>query len=155
MGAEAFLAPRRDGLGPVAVDVVEVEVFDGPVEDRRVAVGLRAPPTPGVELVRRAEEVTVRGAEVVRPNPAPIPGIPLGVAGLLDAGLDAAGLSHDEKKSSPASPAAPAAPGVPAPEPVVDFPPIPAFKSTPSSTIPSGYLRSSSFLLRSSSSLYF
>jgi hypothetical protein len=101
IGAAAFFAPRRDVLGAMDADVVEVEVFDGPVEERRVAVGLRTPPAaPGVEPpFRRAEEVTVRGADVVRAMPAPIPGTPLGVEGLLVAVGEATGLSHVEKKS--------------------------------------------------------
>jgi hypothetical protein len=110
-------------LRPDADGAAAADVFEGPVEDSRVAVGFRAPPIPGVELpLRRAEDVTVRGADVVRPIPIPIPGTPVGVAGLLDGPVEEAGLSQDEKKSSPASAPLVLPTGVPVPEPFVGLP---------------------------------
>lgn len=106
MGAAAFLAPNPpslDFLAGAAPTVVEPDVLPAPVEAEVEDINLEAPSLvagreaePRDEFDRRDDELTVRGAEAERP----IIGGAAGVDGADDVTGFAAGLSHEEKKSS-------------------------------------------------------
>lgn len=124
----AFFAPRPPSLDFFA-PAEALPATDVADEFRREAPSLDAGREPAVEeLERRDAELTVRGPVGALEALAERP-ITGGAAGLEDvgAGLGAAGLSHDEKKSSSSPPAF----GVGAAE----------MSAAPSTTIFSGYLQ--------------
>lgn len=105
MGAAAFFAPRPpsfDFFGAAAAEPVGVDTAGD--ELRRDAPSFEPGREPGVEFVRRDEELMVRGPVVVDAA-RPMTGTPAGVDAAELAGL-AAGLSHEEKESSSSFPAA-------------------------------------------------